>query len=240
MNWWGPCLVMAAALAIVWRGGPRPPAVSLVDLRRRLLPVATARPRQALACAVGGTMAVALIAGGPVAAIVAAVYAGLAGRALIRRSARRRAAANRAAALDLLAALAADLRAGLPPAEMSVGRSQAVEAVAGAERLSRLTAAVWQLAERTGAPVADLVEGIEADARAADRAAAHANAQAAGAQATAMLLAALPIGGIGLGLLIGADPLYVLLRTPLGGVCAVTAVLLQGAGLLWAERLVGQ
>ncbi|MFF5080680.1 hypothetical protein ACFY36_26810 [Actinoplanes sp. NPDC000266] len=237
MNWWGPCLVAAAALAVVWRGEPRLPAISAGALRQRLLAVvavAAARPRQALACAVGGTMAVALIAGGPVAAVVATVYAGLAGRAVIRRSARRRAAATRAAALDLLAALAADLRAGLSPADLNVARSP------GAERLSQLTASVWRLAERTGAPAADLVEQIEADARAADRAAASASAQAAGAQATAVLLAALPVGGIGLGLLIGADPVYVLLHTPLGGACALVAVFLQGAGFIWAERLVGR
>ena len=107
------------------------------------------------------------------------------------------------------------------------------------DRIGRLTSSVWQLAERTGAPAADLVERIEADARAADRAAASAAAQAAGAQATALLLAGLPVGGIGLGLAIGADPVHVLLRTPIGAACAIGAVLLQCGGLLWAERLTG-
>jgi tight adherence protein B len=96
---------------------------------------------------------------------------------------------------------------------------------------------VWRLAEQTGAPAADLVERIEADARAADRARAGAAAQAAGAQATALLLAALPLAGIGLGYTIGADPLQVLLHTPLGAACAVGAVLLQCGGMLWADRL---
>jgi tight adherence protein B len=101
-----------------------------------------------------------------------------------------------------------------------------------------LTAAIWRLAERTGAPAADLIERIEADARAADRAQLSAAAQAAGAQATALLLAALPLGGIGLGLSIGVDPLEVLLHTPVGAACAVGAVLLQCAGLAWCDRLV--
>lgn len=104
-------------------------------------------------------------------------------------------------------------------------------------RLGELTAAVWRLAEQTGAPAADLVERIEADARASDRSRATAAAQAAGAQATALLLAALPIGGIGLGYGIGVDPLRVLLHTPLGAACATAAVLLQCGGLLWADRL---
>jgi tight adherence protein B len=104
-------------------------------------------------------------------------------------------------------------------------------------RITALTAAVWRLAEQTGAPAADLVDRIEADARAADRAQASAAAQAAGAQATALLLAALPLGGIALGYAIGADPLQVLLHTPLGAACAAGAVLLQCAGLFWADRL---
>jgi tight adherence protein B len=99
---------------------------------------------------------------------------------------------------------------------------------------------VWRLAERTGAPAADLVERIEADARAADRVAASAAAQAAGAQATALLLAGLPVGGIALGFAIGADPVGVLLHTPLGAACAIGAVVLQGGGLIWADRLVAQ
>jgi tight adherence protein B len=88
-----------------------------------------------------------------------------------------------------------------------------------------------------GRTAADLLERIEADARTSDRAARTAAAQAAGAQATAFLLAALPIGGIGLGYAIGADPLTVLLHTPAGAVCAVVAVVLQCIGLRWAQQL---
>lgn len=116
--------------------------------------------------------------------------------------------------------------------------STASGASVGDGRITRLTAAVWRLAERTGAPAADLLERIEADARAADRAAASASAQAAGAQVTALLLAALPVGGIGLGYSIGADPLHILLRTPLGAACASGAVLLQCGGMQWSRRLV--
>ncbi|MCU7724148.1 hypothetical protein ODJ79_10515 [Actinoplanes sp. KI2] len=184
--------------------------------------------RRVLMLGVSTAAVLALVVGGPVLAVVVAVYAGLAGRALLRRSARRRARAERQVAIAKLAGLAADLRAGLPPSgeEFAPGR------------IGRLTASVWRLAERTGAPAADLVERIEADARAADRSAASASAQAAGAQATALLLAGLPVGGIGLGLAIGADPAAVLLHTPLGGACAIGAVLLQGGGLIWSERLI--
>ncbi|MFE0588636.1 hypothetical protein [Micromonospora echinospora] len=107
----------------------------------------------------------------------------------------------------------------------------------GPDRIDRLTRAAIRLADRTGAPLAELVERIEADMRAMDRGLAAAAAQAAGARATAWLLAALPLGGIALGYGIGVDPLRVLLHTPVGAGCAVAATTLQVVGLLWAERL---
>ncbi|GIJ26485.1 hypothetical protein Vqi01_16470 [Micromonospora qiuiae] len=105
------------------------------------------------------------------------------------------------------------------------------------DRPGRLAQAAVRLADRTGAPLAELVERIEADARSTDRGVAAAAAQAAGARATAWLLAALPLGGIGLGYGIGVDPLEVLLHTSIGGGCAVVAIALQVVGLLWADRL---
>jgi tight adherence protein B len=171
--------------------------------------------------------------GGPVAALAGLAYAALVMIALDRRAGRRRAAEARTRSLDDLCALAADLRAGLPPA---VAGSRGAAGDQG--RVAELTAAVWRLAERTGAPAADLVERIESDGRAADRAKLSAAAQAAGAQATALLLAVLPLGGIGLGYSIGVDPLEVLFHTPVGAGCAIGAVLLQCAGLAWSARLV--
>ncbi|WP_250029185.1 hypothetical protein [Paractinoplanes maris] len=229
---WGPLLLVAGALAVVLPRGSfrRVPRVSPAALGRRITAVATEAPRRAVTGGVAVISVVGLLVGGPVAAAILAAYAVLAGRALMRRSARQRAAVDRAAALDALAALAADLRAGLPPVQTR-GDS--------GDRLRRLTTSVWHLAERTGAPAADLVERIEADARATDRAGATAAAQAAGAQATAMLLAALPLAGLGLGVLMGANPFHVLLRTPLGAACGLVAVVLQAAGLLWSDRLVG-
>ncbi|MFI5894295.1 hypothetical protein ACIA5D_29760 [Actinoplanes sp. NPDC051513] len=234
------CLVAGAAV-IAW------PA------RRRL----SWTSPQAVVAGVGAVAAAGLVVGGPVLAVVVAAYAGLAGRAVLRRAARRRAKAARAASLARLGALAADLRAGLPPADLHAGlppadlraslpraglragppRAGAALAELAPGRLERLTLSVWRLAERTGAPAADLIERIEADARAADRAADAAAAQSAGAQATALLLAGLPAGGIGLGIGIGADPVGVLLHTPVGAACAVGAVVLQSGGLIWADRL---
>ncbi|WP_199180184.1 hypothetical protein [Verrucosispora sp. ts21] len=126
----------------------------------------------------------------------------------------------------------------LPGSSTSTGDlSESAGRLAAPDRPGQLAQAAVRLADRTGAPLADLIERIEADARSADRAVAAAAAQAAGARATAWLLAALPLGGIALGYGIGADPLQVLLHTPIGGACAVTAIALQVVGLLWADRL---
>jgi tight adherence protein B len=244
--------------------GRRRTSLQIVDLRRlwsRIRALADGSPRRAVGLGILTGAAVGTIVGGPIAGLVLAMYGALGARAAVRRAARRRAVAARSRSLDHLNALAADLRAGLAigPLPALPGSATTLrggtgttvdlpdEARGGAganqefpdfdSRLAQLTAAVWRLAEQTGAPAADLVERIEADARASDRARATAAAQAAGAQATAVLLAALPLGGIALGYGIGVDPLEVLLRTPLGAACAVGAVLLQCGGLLWADRL---
>ncbi|MCG5456784.1 hypothetical protein PSH03_001687 [Micromonospora sp. PSH03] len=177
---------------------------------------------------------VGAVVGGPVAAVAMAGYATLAVRAALRWRVNRSAERDRRRGLDQLCGLAADLRAGLP-----VPHTLDVTAVHsdGASRLRQLTSAAVRLADRTGAPLAELLERIEADARATDRGLAAAAAQAAGARATAWLLAALPLGGIGLGYAIGVDPMSVLLHSTIGGASAVVAVALQVVGLLWTERL---
>ncbi|WP_027660610.1 hypothetical protein [Salinispora fenicalii] len=190
----------------------------------------SAAPRRTLLLSGVLTAAVGALLGGPVAAVVTGAYGTLGVRALLRRRAARQADQLRRRHLDQLCDLAADLRAGLP-----VGQSTALPAAGGSGGI--LIRAALRLADRTGAPLADLLERIDVDARAADRGRAAAAAQAAGARATAWLLAALPLGGIGLGYGIGVDPVAVLLHSAVGGSCAVLAVMLQVAGLFWAERL---
>ena len=188
---------------------------------------------------------VALPAGG-VAGFAAGCYGGLALAAAGRHRRARHAAQHRGALLDLLGAAAADLRAGLPPAAALAGLPPAAVGPPGAapaglppaaDLLAARAGAALRLADRTGAPLADLLERIEADARTADRTHAAAQAQAAGARATALLLAALPVGGIALGYSMGVDPLSVLRFTPLGAACAAGAIVLQLAGLVWSQRL---
>ncbi|MFE9651971.1 hypothetical protein [Micromonospora sp. NPDC006431] len=241
------------------RHDPAHPIASLVELAPggspdRFLAAAVRRVRrvrtgtgqvQLLAVVLGGGTGAVL--GGPVAGVVLAAYGGLAARAVRRRHAHQAADRAHRHDLDQLCALAADLRAGLPvgaglgegtgPGMATPGLPDSPGLAGGPRRIARMARAAVRLADRTGAPLAELLERVEADARAADRGLAAAAAQAAGARATAWLLAALPLGGIGLGYAIGVDPVAVLLNTTVGGGSAVAAVALQIGGLLWAERL---
>ncbi len=202
----------------------------------------------------------AFLAAGAVAAAVLAAY-GATGFVIVRGLAVRRSAqrAHRQAA-DAVVGLAADLRAGLAlgpawraaeeafhRAEAGVlpgwqsGRRRGAVAVDGATGPVALVAqrvvAATTLAETCGAPLADVLERLDAHLRAVDRARAVASSQAAGARVSAALLAVMPLAGVGLGILVGADPWRVLLHTPVGALALALAVALQLAGLAWAARL---
>lgn len=215
-----------------------------------------------LAAVAGG--ATGLLLAGPVSAMLLAAYGCLALRLLLRRRVRRTAETQRTAALDAVTGLADDLRAGLVP---SVALSRAwpqlmgsVGSVDGAARgmavapdrpvsllrseagparapITARLATAWQLAADTGAPLADVLDRLDVELTDQERIRRRAVAQTAGSRATSVLLALLPLAGIGLGYSIGAHPLRVLLHTPVGAVCAVVTVALQVAGLLWSERL---
>jgi tight adherence protein B len=194
------------------------------------------RPRLAATVIVGTAAATAAAFGGPVAAVIAATYVAT-GAVVV--AARRRTAADAKAfarALAAVGAVAADLRAGGDP-QTSLARVQPVLRHPAASSMSRRVDAALRVADDTGAPLAELLDRLETDGRTLARARASATAQASGAQATAWLLAALPAAGIALGTGVGADPVHVLLRTPLGAACAGGAMSFQIVGLVWTQRL---
>jgi tight adherence protein B len=205
--------------------------------------------------------------GGLVAGIAAAVYGGVGVRAALGHRRQRAEAAAHRAAVDALAGLADDLRAGRPPAAAlttamtamaadvdEVTRS-ALRCVAGAAAAgigvpSALRAvghpALHGLLARlaavwalsdAGVPLAGLLDRLEAECRAARRATERAAAQLAAARTTARLLAGLPAVGLLLGHLLGAQPLEVVTGTTLGGVSALAAIALQVAGSAWVGRI---
>jgi len=203
---------------------------------------------------VGAGIGVALA--GAVAAAALAAY-GAAGFVIVRGAAARR-AVGRAERLagDAVLGLAADLRAGVALGPAWRAADEALrQAEAGllpgrrehrrrtpsggpvalvAQRLVAATA----LAEASGAPLADVLERLDAHLRAVDRARSVATSQAAGARASAAMLAVMPVAGIGLGVAIGVDPWWVLLHTPGGALALALAVALQLAGVAWTTRLV--
>jgi tight adherence protein B len=116
------------------------------------------------------------------------------------------------------------------------GRLRGVSLPGTGEALERLAAA-WQVSDSSGAPLADVLERLDADLAARRRRRVSAAAELGTATATVRLLALLPLLGLGLGYALGADPVHVLLHTGVGAVCAVTALALQVVGLWWAERI---
>jgi tight adherence protein B len=130
------------------------------------------------------------------------------------------------------AAVAARLGDGVAPA-LRRGAASRPGISADVERI----AMAWALAERHGIPLADLLGRAHEDIRWRVRFAATVRAQLAGPRATAAVLTTLPLLGIGLGQLIGADPVGVLRGGPLGQVLLVVGIALMAAGSAWSERI---
>lgn len=241
------------------------------DLRKRAAvacsgagtgPVRRAGHSGGVRAALAGMVAGAGLLAGPVAAALVAV---IGWAALARAAASRRAkvkASEAGAEVELLATLAAELRAGRPPlaaltaaalpldpplaAVMAQGRGAAAFGGDVAAALRRAApartgilglAAGWQVSYRAGAPLADVLSQVEREVRAQLALSRAAEAELAGARATGALLAGLPLLGLGLGHAMGAAPLQVLLHTAVGATCAAGGVVLDLAGLAWVTRL---
>ncbi|MFJ3556176.1 type II secretion system F family protein [Streptomyces anulatus] len=99
-------------------------------------------------------------------------------------------------------------------------------------------AACWRVAVDGGAGLATGLERLEATLREDRRRREELRAQLAGAWSTVVVLALLPVAGLGLGAALGAEPLRVLLHTPGGLACLAVGALLEAAGLYWACRIV--
>lgn len=101
-------------------------------------------------------------------------------------------------------------------------------------------AAGWQLAQNHGLAIGTLMHTAQRDLVERERFSARVDAGMAGARATAAVLAGLPVVGVGLGQLIGADPLSFLLSEGFGGWLLIIGVSLACAGLLWCDRITSQ
>ena len=203
---------------------------------------------------------------GPVVAVLGVVAALLLRSSLAARRQARADAEERRRALEAMAVLSADLRTGRSPAEALAaaaeaacgGTATALASAAAAARVAgdvpgalvaadcvvpeilRALAACWSVTAVSGSGLAAGVERLEEGLRAAAVQRRAVESELAGPRATAALLAVLPVAGVLLATALGADPVHVLLHTPVGLVCLLAGLGLDVLGLAWTRRLVAR
>ena len=265
MSWLAIGAAAASALALLLA---RPPGGWILQIRLgpRTAPRAEDRRRVGppVRIVMVATVAVAAVATSRVALVIVAATAVGAVLFLLRqvrisraRLASVRTRAQTIAALDLLAA---ELRAGILPRRAMealaddapslrpaaaaaahggdvVAALHAASAEPGASALADLAGA-WQVAERAGAPLANVLDRVATAVRDDAEVDRDVQAEAAPARATGRLMAVLPVLGLSLGAGMGADPVHVLTGTVVGASCLAGGVLLACAGIVWVDRIV--
>lgn len=203
---------------------------------------------------------------GPVGALVGAVLAFVGQRAWEQRKVVAARTAERTSAAEAMAVLAAELRAGRVPsdafsaaAEVALGpTARALGAAAAATRFGagpeegllrhadacavpemvRGLAACWLVCAGTGSSLATAVDRLEEGLRHAARQRELIDTEVAQARATAVLMACLPLFGLGLAFVVGVNPLQILFHTPVGVCALVLGVALDLFGVWWTRKLV--
>ncbi|MGH3639508.1 MAG: type II secretion system F family protein [Mycobacterium sp.] len=257
-------MVAAVALALALMVAPRHSSHRLGAQRP-----ARRAPRRAWLriASVAGALVLALVA--PPAATVASAVV-VATFAMRRRGSRGRArrARESAALQGALSVLVGELRVGAHPvvafesaaAEVDGAVATSLRAVAARARLGADVAAglrsvagrsplsghwerlsvCWHLAQTQGLAIVALVRAAQRDIVERERFASTVAAGMAGARATAAILAGLPVLGVALGQLIGAEPVRFLLSDGAGGWLLMIGVTLACAGLWWSDRITSQ
>ncbi len=155
--------------------------------------------------------------------------------------------------LPVLEAAASSASLGLSPVSVFQAAAQVRPGVAanphqtsslsGDASLSGLwsgLAACVSVSERSGAPLAGVLGRYATQLEGGLDSQAARETAMAGPQATVRLLTWLPVGGLGLGYLLGADPVGILLGSPLGWVAGGAGIALSLAGRFWSRALVRQ
>lgn len=98
--------------------------------------------------------------------------------------------------------------------------------------------AALMVCERTGAPTVGVLQSLAEALRDLHDAALARRSAFAGPRSTARILLVLPLAGLGLGILLGGDPLRLLVTTPMGNLMALLGGILTAVGWWWMRRLV--
>lgn len=250
--------VLLALPAPAWRRLDRAPSAAGAGAGRT-----SSVPRVLLvAVLVGGGLTLAAALAGPRAGVFLAsglVVVGTVlrlGRLRARRTAAER---SRAAVAEACTLLAANLRVGMVPAQAltaaadtcavleearqtlalggdvtAVWRRQARrDGSAGLRELAR----AWQVGTRTGASLTSTLDEVARGLTADVALRAVVGSELAAPRATGKVMAALPALGLGLGYLLGGDPLRWLAASAAGWACLLAGTVLACAGVLWIETL---
>lgn len=185
--------------------------------------------------------------------------AGFCARQLRRSRDRLRITRRRGEAIELLGLMAAELRAGVLPQRVLAGLADDAAVLRAAARAAELggdvptalreasavpglellrdLAGAWQVSDRSGAPLAGVIDRLEQSARIDREIAREVESGIAPARATGRLMAALPVLGLLLGSGMGGDPVAVLTSTWVGAGCLAAGCGLACAGVAWIERI---
>ncbi|GAA1497076.1 type II secretion system F family protein [Paeniglutamicibacter kerguelensis] len=175
------------------------------------------------------------------------------GKLIRQLSALLRAGCSNAAALELLEKIWAgatgsagsDIHAGCARAltQMRTGgtlRAGLAEHAATGKHHSRLWARLawcFAISEQSGAALAELLDQLAAELENSADMRRALDAALAGPRATSRLLTFLPLVGLGLGQLLGIDPLAVLTMHPVGRLALIAGVLLWLANRWWCHLM---
>ena len=209
-----------------------------------------------------GAPVVVLVLLGPRAAVLAAAAALVAGTVLhlVRLRGRRLTAVrSQAAVVEACALLSANLRVGMVPTQALVAAAESCPLLVEAQRTLALggdAAAVWQrqaqqeglgglrqlarawrVGSRSGASLTATLDQVLTALSAEESLRAVVSSELAAPRAAGKVMAALPVLGVGMGYLLGGDPLAWLVQGVPGWACLVLGTALACAGVLWIELL---
>ncbi|MGW6704387.1 type II secretion system F family protein [Streptomyces sp. NPDC054956] len=259
--------VSRRAKAVLAGAGPVAPAGPAPWERLVLALRAGAAGRREWACPVAGLL-LALLGGSLIPLLAGAAALPLVRRWLRARERARSRAARAAEVVALCGAVVGELRSGAQPGQAltaAVRRTASGPGGPGAAQTGLLAAAAfggdvpgalrqaarepgaeglagmaacWRVSVDGGAGLAAGLDRLEGALRAERDREESLRAQLAGARSTTGVLALLPVVGLLIGTGLGADPLRVLLHTPVGWGCLVAGGALEASGLLWCRRIV--